>query len=164
MPSLVWTTPGQPLIGRQVLEAGLAEQDDQRLSRDFKREIGDSTAQGRGERAGETLLAQIWERIPADLHVTRLVLTAPVERYRSYRQWLLEACEALPVHDIALVDEPTAAAMGAGLPAGARLLVVDLGGSTLDLALVALEGGEGRAAPIAQLLRLGGQSRCACNH
>ena len=45
---------GQPLIGRQVLEAGLAERDDQRLSRDFKREIGDSTAQGRGERAGET--------------------------------------------------------------------------------------------------------------
>ena len=38
------------------------------------------------------------------------------------------------------------------------LLVVDLGGSTLDLALVALEGGEGRAAPIAQLLRLGGRS------
>ena len=48
--------------------------------------------------------------------------------------------------------------MGAGLPAGSTLLVVDLGGSTLDLALVALEGGEGRAAPIAQLLRLGGRS------
>ena len=70
----------------------------------------------------------------------------------------MDACQDLPVDDIALVDEPTAAAMGAGCPEGARLLVVDLGGSTLDLALVALEGGEGRAAPIAQLLRLGGRN------
>ena len=64
----------------------------------------------------------------------------------------------LPFKEIALVDEPTAAALGAGLPPGSRMLVVDLGGSTLDLALVSLEGGEGKAAPIAQLLRLGGRS------
>jgi len=58
---------------------------------------------------------------------------------------------------VALVDEPTAAALGAGLAAGSRLLVVDLGGGTLDLSLVALEGGEGRAAPLAQLLRFRGK-------
>jgi molecular chaperone DnaK (HSP70) len=38
------------------------------------------------------------------------------------------------------------------------MVVVDLGGSALDLALVSLEGGEGKAAPIAQLLRLSGRS------
>jgi molecular chaperone DnaK (HSP70) len=33
-----------------------------------------------------------------------------------------------------------------------------MGGSTIDLSIVALEGGEGRAAPLAQLLRFGGRS------
>jgi len=56
-----------------------------------------------------------------------------------------------------VVDEPTAAAIGAGLPPGSRVLVVDGGGGTFDLSLVALEGGEGRAAPIAQLLRFAGR-------
>ena len=160
IPSLVWEASQRPLIGRQVLESGLNDSVDSRLHRDFKGRIGqaDAPEQDAARWAGEQLLQQIWSRLPSDLPVERLVLTAPVECYRAYRSWLLEACTTLPVAEIALVDEPTAAAMGAGLPAGSTLLVVDLGGSTLDLALVALEGGEGRAAPIAQLLRLGGRS------
>ena len=160
IPSLVWEATQRPLIGRQVLESGLNDSVDIRLHRDFKGRIGqaDAPEQQAARWAGEQLLQQIWSRLPSDLVVERLVLTAPVECYRAYRSWLLQACTTLPVAEIALVDEPTAAAMGAGLPAGSTLLVVDLGGSTLDLALVALEGGEGRAAPIAQLLRLGGRS------
>ena len=160
IPSLVWKATQRPLIGRQVLDSGLNDSSDIRLHRDFKGRIGQADApdQEAAGWAGEQLLQQIWSRLPPDLAIERLVLTAPVECYRAYRSWLLQACTALPVAEIALVDEPTAAAMGAGLPAGSTLLVVDLGGSTLDLALVALEGGEGRAAPIAQLLRLGGRS------
>ncbi len=159
VPSLVWTRAGDaPLVGQQVIESGLADLQDPRLATDFKRAIGSETGNRDAENAGEQLLQQIWSHLPEQGRLRRLVLTAPVERYRSYRQWLLQACERLPVEEIALVDEPTAAALGAGLPAGARLLVVDLGGSTLDLALVALEGGEGKAAPIAQLLRLQGRS------
>ena len=167
VPSLLWLSDESPLLGQQVLDAGLADQDDPLLARDFKRHIGrteiDSQDKGsqvkddQAARAGALLLKGIWSLLPQQLRVERLVLTAPVETYRSYRSWLLEACAALPVEEIALVDEPTAAALGAGLPPGARLLVVDLGGSTLDLALVALQGGEGKAAPIAQLLRLGGR-------
>ena len=56
------------------------------------------------------------------------------------------------------MDEPTAAAIGCGLAPGSTVLVVDLGGGTIDLSLVQLQGGQGRAAPIAQLLRLGGRS------
>ncbi|MEB3330885.1 MAG: Hsp70 family protein, partial [Synechococcaceae cyanobacterium] len=77
--------------------------------------------------------------------------------YRGYRTWLQEMSRRLPVPEVALVDEPTAAAIGAGLPAGSRVLVLDLGGGTTDLALVQLQGGEGRAAPIAQLLRFAGR-------
>ena len=47
------------------------------------------------------------------------------------------------MEEVALVDEPTAAAIGCGLRPGSRVLVVDLGGGTIDLSLVALEGGKG---------------------
>ena len=166
IPSLLWSqssTDPTPLVGRQVLDAGLADSDAPQLRRDFKRQIGapaGSNAQQHlsAEAAAELLLLQIWQRLPEGLRIERLVLTAPVEHYRGYRQWLQEASEALPVPEVALVDEPTAAALGAGLNPGSTLLVVDMGGSTIDLSIVALEGGEGRAAPLAQLLRFGGRN------
>ncbi len=180
VPSLLWLNhPGesQPLIGRQVLEAGLADGDHPQLHRDFKRRIGAASLGAppstslplSPEEAGSLLLRRLWQALAAGLQPERLVLTAPIETYRGYRQWLLEVCGALAVPEVALIDEPTAAAIGAGLPAGSTVLVVDLGGGTLDLSLVKLQGGEGRAAPIAQLLRFAGrdletsrqQLRCA---
>ena len=95
--------------------------------------------------------------MPPELTIERLVLTAPVDQGAAYCEWLVQACAPMDVGEVALVDEPTAAALGAGLAAGSKLLVVDLGGGTLDLSLVALEGGEGRAAPLAQLLRFRGK-------
>ena len=123
VPSLLWLSDDSPLIGQQVIEAGRADQDDPHLARDFKRHIGSSDPGNRDEsdraaRAGALLLEGIWRHLPPSLRVERLVLTAPVETYRNYRSWLLEACAALPVEEIALVDEPTAAALGAGLPPG----------------------------------------------
>lgn len=174
VPSLIWlqeASSSQPLIGRQVLEAGLLEQGGAGLHRDFKRRIGAGStsapeAEPQGgwlspEQSGQLLLEQIWQRLPDLLQPQRLVLTAPIESYRGYRQWLLEATSQLEVPEIALVDEPTAAAIGAGLPPGSRVLVIDVGGGTTDLSLVALEGGEGKAAPIAQLLRFGGRDLSA---
>jgi molecular chaperone DnaK (HSP70) len=171
VPTLLWlSSPGQenPLIGRQVLEADLADTPSPGLCRDFKRRIGSlppsntPAAGGEGawptpERAGGLLLRRLWQALPVDLEPRRLVLTAPIETWRGYRRWLLEASRDLEVEEVALVDEPTAAAIGAGLPPGSRVLVVDLGGGTVDLSLVAIEGGEGRAAPIAQLLRFAGR-------
>ncbi|MFM7266107.1 MAG: Hsp70 family protein [Cyanobium sp.] len=164
VPSLLWhagSGEGLPLIGRQVLEAGLAAEAGPGLCRDFKRRIGAGEAPGRGgltpEQAGGLLLQRLWAALPTGITPHRLVLTAPIESYRGYRRWLQEECRSLPVAELALVDEPTAAAIGAGLAPGSRVLVVDLGGGTLDLSLVALEGGEGRPAPIAQLLRFAGR-------
>ncbi len=166
VPSLIWAEDaesGPVLVGHEVLENGLHERDSPQLHRDFKRWIGlapePQTVERRlsPEQAGARLLTEIWRRMPPELSIERLVLTAPVDQGSNYRDWLLKACEPMQVGEIALVDEPTAAALGAGLEAGSRLLVVDLGGGTLDLSLVALEGGEGRAAPVAQLLRFRGQ-------
>lgn len=173
VPSLLWLNhPGQlhPLIGRQVLEAGLADTTGPGLCRDFKRWIGvpqGGTARGgepsppapwlSPEDAGALLLRRIWAALPADLEPHRLILTAPVDAYGRYRRWLQEVSQCLPVSEIALVDEPTAAAIGCGLSPGSKVLVVDFGGGTLDLSLVALEGGEGRSAPVAQLLRFAGR-------
>ena len=164
VPTLLWSAPDQrqPLLGRQVLEAGLADRPAAALSRDFKRLIGAGAAAAdpnglTAEQAGALLLRQLWRALPADLRVDRLVLTAPIESCRGYRQWLRQVCADLPITELALVDEPTAAAIGVGLSPGSRVLVVDLGGGTIDLSLVALPGGEGRAAPIAQLLRFAGR-------
>ena len=165
VPSILWCRSAKDpalLLGQQVIDAGQDSSDDPRLVRDFKRWIGrDALANWRccltPEEAGELLLGGIWQQLPEYLEVQRLVITAPIEHYRHYKSWLQNACGILPVAEIALIDEPTAAALGAGLPCGAKLLVVDLGGSTLDLALVHLEGGEGRPAPIAQLMRFRGQ-------
>jgi molecular chaperone DnaK (HSP70) len=166
IPSLIWAedaVSGPALVGLEVLENGLHERDAPQLHRDFKRWIGVESDQQDVERrlspeqAGARLLHEIWKRMPPELSIERLVLTAPVDQGSGYRDWLLKACELMQVAEIALVDEPTAAALGAGLEAGSKLLVVDLGGGTLDLSLVALEGGEGRAAPVAQLLRFRGQ-------
>jgi molecular chaperone DnaK (HSP70) len=171
VPSLLWlqtADQGRPLIGRQVLEAGLGHGDGPELHRDFKRQIGARPPTGgrrspapglplSAEQAGALLLRRLWCALPPDLAPERLVLTAPIEAYQGYRSWLVEACHALAVAELALVDEPTAAAVGSGLPPGSTVLVVDLGGSTIDLCLVQLQGGEGRPNPIAQLLRLGGR-------
>ncbi len=169
IPSLLWLREPhdpRPLLGQQVLDADLLEQGGPGLCRDFKRCIGamagESVVQPEAtwlapEAAAALLVRRVWQALPPQLQPSRLVLTAPIETYRGYRAWLQQMSRSLPVPEVALVDEPTAAAIGAGLPAGSRVLVVDLGGGTIDLSLVALDGGQGRAAPIAQLLRFAGR-------
>ncbi|MEB3321419.1 MAG: Hsp70 family protein, partial [Synechococcaceae cyanobacterium] len=165
VPTLLWLAAADaahPLIGRQVIEADLADTPSPGLCRDFKRAIGAAAGPPESswlspEQAGSLLLLRLWQGLPATVEPDRLVLTAPIETWRGYRRWLQEASHPLEVPEVALVDEPTAAAIGAGLPPGSRVLVVDMGGGTVDLSLVALEGGEGRAAPIAQLLRFAGR-------
>ncbi len=166
IPSLVWfceTSSPKLLVGQEVVIAGLTRQNNPSLNRDFKRYIGvnssvkDQNSSLSAEKAGEILLTEIWKRLPKELEIKRLVMTTPVESYRAYKIWLNSVCSKFNVDELALVDEPTAAAMGAGMPPGSKLLVCDLGGSTIDLSMVALEGGEGKAAPIAELIRFQGR-------
>ncbi len=167
IPSLIWKSSEkeQPyLIGQQIIDLNLINEQENNLSQDFKRWIGSPEIEPiydskiSPEKAGEILIHEIWWRVSAKVNIKRLVLTAPVDTYREYRNWLVNVCNSLEVKEIALVDEPTAAAMGAGIDPGSTLLVLDIGGSTIDMSLVALEGGEGKASPIAQLVRFDGNN------
>ncbi len=166
IPSLIWESEEECyLIGQQIIDLNLISADkENKLSQDFKRWIGSPkidpiyNSKIPPEKAGEILIHNIWEKASAKVNIKRLVLTAPVDTYREYRTWLVKVCKSLKVKEIALVDEPTAAAMGAGLAPGLTLLVLDFGGSTIDMSIVALEGGEGEASPIAQLIRFDGNN------
>ncbi len=166
VPSLLWQSPENEniiLYGQEVENLNIKDKESPFFISDFKRWIGapqeDQFEKSKllPEEAGELLIRKIWEKIPSNFNVKRLVLTAPVETYKSYRKWLNKVCSNLNVKEIALVDEPTAAAIGANQKGGSKLLVIDIGGSTIDMSMVLLEGGEGYADPIAQLIRFDGK-------
>ena len=167
IPSLIWkssTKEESYLIGQEIIDLNLINEKENNLSQDFKRWIGSTKIEPiydskiSPEKAGEILIHNIWRKVSEKVNIKRLVLTAPVDTYREYRTWLINVCHSLEVKEIALVDEPTAAAMGAGIEPGSTLLVLDFGGSTIDMSIVALEGGEGQASPIAQLVRFDGNN------
>ena len=60
-------------------------------------------------KCGEKFFKYLWANIPQKYEVKRLVLTAPIDTYKGYREWLINLCENISVGEIALVDEPTAA-------------------------------------------------------
>ncbi|WP_413391657.1 Hsp70 family protein [Prochlorococcus marinus] len=167
IPSLIWKLSAKEesyLIGQEIIDLNLINEKENNLSQDFKRWIGSTKIEPiydskiSPEKAGEILIHNIWGKVSEKVNIKRLVLTAPVDTYREYRTWLINVCHSLEVKEIALVDEPTAAAMGAGIEPGSTLLVLDFGGSTIDMSIVALEGGEGQASPIAQLVRFDGNN------
>lgn len=73
--------------------------------------------------------------------IRSLTVTAPVDAYESYRAELRGLLSGLGVHDLHFVDEPVAAAVGYGVSVreARRVLVVDFGGGTLDMALLAID-------------------------
>ena len=105
---------------------------------------------------GEKFFKFLWANIPKNYEIKRLVLTAPIDTYKGYRKWLVELCGELSVDEIALVDEPTAASLGINVPFGSKVMTLDIGGSTIDMNIVKIEGGEGKSSPIAELLKFKG--------
>ncbi len=152
IPSLVYVEDGSTdrvLLGQMVRDRGLDLQSDLRYFRGFKRGIG-AEIQGflpeldgvsmTFERVGELFLTGIIKQLQQSLPDVgeSLVLTVPVDSFEVYRRWLTGVCAMLPVEQVRLIDEPTAAALGYGMTAAETLLVVDFGGGTLDLSLVQL--------------------------
>jgi molecular chaperone DnaK (HSP70) len=173
IPSLVYVEDGsksQVILGQMVRDRGLDLKGDNRFFRAFKRGIG-AEIQGflpeldevsmTFERVGELFLMGIIEQLQQSLPEVgeSLVLTVPVDSFEVYRRWLTGVCGTLPVQQVRLLDEPTAAALGYGMTGAETLLVVDFGGGTLDLSLVQLTQrvAEGKT-PLGFLLKWGDKS------
>lgn len=115
-----------------------------RYFRDFKRAIAQPNRtfvpelDGRpvpAKLVGQWFLQQIIQQLP---DLTSLVITVPIDSFEAYRQWLVDICQDLAVPELRILDEPTAAALGYG-GYGGKILVIDIGGGTLDLVLVELQ-------------------------
>ncbi|MBW4644240.1 MAG: Hsp70 family protein [Goleter apudmare HA4340-LM2] len=172
IPSLVYVeeaTQGKVLVGQQVRDRGLDLKDDTRFFRSFKRGIG-ADIQGflpeldgqsvSFEKVGQWFLASVIQQLaPLEGGLDSLVLTVPVDSFETYRHWLGKVCQALPVEQVRMLDEPTAAALGYGLADQEILLVIDFGGGTLDLSLVQLnKSASGNTKPVGFLLKWGNKS------
>lgn len=93
-----------------------------------------------------------------------LVATIPVDAYEGYRAQLQDITRSLGVRRLRFVDEPLAAALGYGLGivSDRNVLVVDVGGGTMHVALIRLTAAgvqQGRAEILAKQGRvLGGDT------
>ena len=162
IPSLLYVEDAslsKVVVGQAVRDRGLDLTNNPRFFRSFKRGIG-ADIQGflpeldgkivRFEQVGQWFLSQIIEQLlpPTSNRegnlgeqslIESLILTVPVDSFEAYRHWLSGVCQSLPVKQVRMLDEPTAAALGYEIADGDVLLVVDFGGGTLDLSLVRLD-------------------------
>ncbi len=179
IPSLVYVeeaSQGKVIVGQSVRDRGLDIANNPRFFRSFKRGIG-TALQGflpeldgktvRFEEVGEWFISEIIAKLLPPLappngggqeneKIESLILTVPVDSFEAYRHWLTGVCKSLPVEQIRLLDEPTAAALGYGIAEGEILLVVDFGGGTLDLSLVRLDfNSQSGTKPLGFILKWG---------
>ncbi|MBR8837179.1 MAG: Hsp70 family protein [Stigonema ocellatum SAG 48.90 = DSM 106950] len=172
IPSLVYVedaSRGQVIVGQQVRDRGLDLKNNPRFFRSFKRGIG-ANIQGflpeldqqtvTFEQVGQWFLTQVISQLTSQQGgLESLVLTVPVDSFEIYRHWLLKVCQALPVEQVRMLDEPTAAALGYGMADREILLVIDFGGGTLDLSLVQLDKNlQATQNPLGFILKWGNKS------
>ena len=164
IPTAVWfEEPSKILkIGKSALKMRNKSNSNLYFHSNFKRFIGNPIEKINEKNilkpteCGEKFFKLLWESIPQKYEIKRLVLTAPIDTYKGYREWLINLCGELTVDEIALVDEPTAASLGINVPFGSKIMTLDIGGSTIDMNIVKIEGGEGKSSPIAELLKFNG--------
>ncbi|MBD2184376.1 Hsp70 family protein [Planktothrix sp. FACHB-1355] len=171
IPSLLYVedaSSSKVVVGQAVRDRGLDLKTDPRFFRSFKRGIG-AAIQGflpeldgkvvTFEQVGKWFLSQSIEKLQATLPDVgqSLILTVPVDSFEAYRHWLGQVCQSLPVEQVRIVDEPTAAALGYGMADRQVILVVDFGGGTLDLSLVRLDSSTNKK-PLGFILKWGDKS------
>ena len=164
IPTAVWYDEHSKIlkIGVSALKMKNSSNSDLYFHSNFKRLIGNPIEKNnqknilKPRECGEKFFKFLWANIPKEYDIKRLVLTAPIDTYKGYREWLINLCEEVTVDEIALVDEPTAASLGINIKFGSKIMTLDIGGSTIDMNIVKIEGGEGKSSPIAELLKFKG--------
>ncbi|XP_030060081.1 heat shock 70 kDa protein 13 [Microcaecilia unicolor] len=94
-----------------------------------------------------------------DLPVSRAVISVPAEFDERQRNYTVKAANLAGLEILRVINEPTAAAMAYGLHKVdvSNVLVVDLGGGTLDVSLLNKQGGMFLTRAMAGNNKLGGQ-------
>ena len=164
IPTAVWFEENSEIlkIGISALNMKKCTNSDSFFHSNFKRLIGNPNEKINTKNilnpseCGEKFFKFLWANIPEKYKIKRIVLTAPIDTYKGYREWLIKLCKEISVEEIALVDEPTAASLGINVPFGSKIMTLDIGGSTIDMNIVKIEGGEGKSSPIAELLKFKG--------
>ena len=156
IPTALWfEEPSNILkIGISALEMRYSSKSDLFFHSNFKRLIGNPIEKINKKNilkpaeSGEKFFKFLWANIPKKYEIKRLVLTAPIDTYKGYREWLVKLSSELFVDEIALVDEPTAASLGINIPFGSKIMTLDIGGSTIDMNIVKIEGERESLVPL----------------
>jgi molecular chaperone DnaK (HSP70) len=148
VPSLVFVhCPDRLTFGEQVRSQRLGLSQPDRLFKAFKRDlVADFQPPPRhldgqpysAENIAKIFLLHLWQQLAEQqIRPSEVIFTVPVGAFERYLDWFRDLGETLGVEQVQLVDESTAAALGYAVQRpGALVLVVDLGGGTLDLSLV----------------------------
>jgi molecular chaperone DnaK (HSP70) len=149
VPSMIHYSATETLIGDQVVSRGLAEHPD--TIRWMKRGIayGSSkrkkTSQGfkSPAEAGTDFVTQLFNYASdrVSFQTDSFTLTAPVEAFENFQDWLMRVAESLRIRRVRLLDEPTACVFGyhGAARQDERFVVFDFGGGTLDVSAVRID-------------------------
>jgi molecular chaperone DnaK len=143
---------GRVIVGRRAYAALLTDSDN--VSIEFKRWMGQKDRKrfpaAQRELAAEELSAEVLKSLREDVRrqtgadVTTAVITVPAAFGALQCEATARAAELAGLHEAPLLQEPIAAAIGYGARPGSanqRWLVFDLGGGTLDIAVVSTREG-----------------------
>ncbi|XP_033119286.1 heat shock 70 kDa protein 13-like [Anneissia japonica] len=114
------------------------------------------------EYIGSRILAELRRTAEANLtsSITKAVMSVPAEFDDIQRNYTIQAAKQAGIEVLRLINEPTAAALAYGLHGKEgveNVLVVDLGGGTLDVSLLNVQGGMFLTLAMAGNNHLGGQ-------
>lgn len=114
------------------------------------------------EEIGAAILRELKQTAERNISrsVNQAVMSVPAEFDMAQRNATIKAASLAGIKVVRLINEPTAAAMAYGLHKKARVsnvMVVDLGGGTLDVSLLNIQGGMFVTMAMAGNNRLGGQ-------
>ncbi|MBN1610352.1 MAG: Hsp70 family protein [Polyangiaceae bacterium] len=149
VPSMIYYSETETLIGDQVLSRGLGDHRD--TFRWMKRSLSQGatkrkkTAQGfksYAEAAGDflyLLLSYLSNQV--SLETDEFTFTLPVEAFEDFQAWLFTVAERLELRRLRFMDEPTACVTGmlGACRKEDRFLVFDFGCGTLDVSAVRID-------------------------